>query len=148
MTTFRYSVRNKPRKPEPFGQITRDIPGENLSGYINGDKASDIEERFYRALSKDDRVQSVEFRMPVISARNLPGQLEIDFVVTVGPTIIPIQIDGEYAHKGESKKADDARKDALVNEFLRPYGAWPVKRIDGELLKDQDMADKIVRELI
>lgn len=148
MKQFKYKTRKPAREPEPFGHAMRINDGEELSGFIGYDAASDIEERFYKALSKNEMIQGIEFRVPVISARNLPGQLEVDFVVQVGPQIYVFQVDGEYAHKGESKKADDARKDALVNEYYRQYGAQPVKRINGELLQSQEMANKIVKELI
>jgi hypothetical protein len=145
---FKYKIRRIPRKPPAFGSITRANDDEVLSGYIYGADASDIEERFARALDKDSRVTGYSFREPVITARNLPGQLEVDFVVQVGPEIQPYQIDGEYAHKGASKKQDDARKDAMVNAYYEQYGARLIKRIDGELLRNQDEADKLVRSLL
>lgn len=147
--TFKYKVRRKARKPAPFGEQVRAKQDEMLSGYIYGDAASDIEERFARALQKDTRVSGFSFREAVITARNLPGQLEVDFVVSVGPMVYPFQIDGEYAHKGIAKKQDDARKDSLVNEYMmKQYGAQPVIRIDGERLSSQDDADKLVRSLL
>lgn len=145
---FKYKIRRIPRKPLAFGKITRANDDEILSGFIYGAEASDIEERFARALNKDTRVAGYSFREPVITARNLPGQLEVDFVVQVGPEIQPYQIDGEYAHKGLSKKQDDARKDAMVNAYYEQYGAKLVRRIDGELLRNQDEADKLVRSLL
>ncbi len=148
MKTFRYKVRRTPYKPLPFGAINRENNTEILTGVINGAAASDIEERFSRALGRDGRVTGYNFREPVISPRNLPGQLEIDFVVTVGPLVYPFQIDGEYAHKGIGKKMDDARKDELVNEYMKQYAAQPVKRIDGQKLQSQEDADRLVKELL
>ena len=145
---FKYKIRRIPRKPLPAGNIQQEGPEEILSGYIRGAEASDIEERFARALEAVRHVDNYEFRMPVISGRGLPGQLEIDFVVTLGALVYPFQIDGEYAHKGISKRMDDNRKDVLVNQYMQRYGAKPVMRIDGEKLQTQEMADQLVKELI
>lgn len=146
---FKYKLNRPPHKPLPFGRPNgKQQADEVLSGYIQGAKASDIEERFARALSKEKSVDGYSFRYPVISPRNMPGQLEIDFVVQCGGYVYPFQVDGEIAHKGYGKKQDDARKDILVNQYMKKYSAFPVKRIDGELLSTQERADKIVRELI
>lgn len=148
MKTFRYKVRRTPRKEMPFGKIQVVKEDEGLTGVIYGSPASDIEERFARALSTDSRITGFTFREAVIAPRSMPGQLEIDFVVQVGPLVYAIQIDGEIAHKGTAKKMDDARKDALVNQYMRRFGARPVIRIDGEKLASQEDADKLVRMLL
>lgn len=145
---FKYKIPRDNFRPAPFGDIKHEKDDEQLTGAIGGNEASDIEERFARALYKDARVSGFSFREPVISARNLPGQLEVDFLVQSGPELYPIQVDGEYAHKGISKAQDDARKDALVNEYYKQYGAHLVKRIDGELLQNQEDADRLVRSLL
>lgn len=145
---FKYKISRGNNKPAAFGKIKRETADEELTGLIGRDAASDIEERFARALYKDARVSGFSFREPVITARNLPGQLEVDFVVQSGPEIYPIQVDGEYAHKGASKKADDARKDNMVNEYYKQYGARLVQRIDGEKLQNQEDADRLVRSLL
>jgi hypothetical protein len=145
---FRYKISKPPAKPVPLGKPVAIKNDETLSGQINGQKASDIEERFARALSKDKRVDGVQFRFPVISPRSMPGMLEIDFVVTSAGLVYAFQVDGEISHKGIGKKMDDARKDVLINTFMRKYNAFPVKRISGDLLSTQEQADQIIRELI
>jgi hypothetical protein len=146
--SFRYKVRRIEIKPLPVGKIQRDSEDEGLTGYINGFAASDIEERFARALSRNEAIDGFTFREAVISGRNLPGQLEVDFIVFVGPQTYVFQLDGEFAHKGISKKQDDARKDALVDEYMRKYGARPVMRIPGNQLENQEDTDRLVRSLI
>jgi hypothetical protein len=145
---FKYKIPRKARLEEPAYNAQTEAHDEGLTGQVQGIAASDIEERFARALSKDSRVTSYLFREPVISRRNLPGQLEVDFVVLAGPLVIPIQIDGEYAHKGAAKKQEDALKDAMVNDFYKQYGANLVVRINGDLLFDQSNTNKIVRDLL
>jgi hypothetical protein len=148
MAVFKYKIPRKARSDAPAFNAQLQKADEGLTGMVQGSPASDLEERFARALAKDNRVMGYTFREPVISARNLPGQLEVDFVIQSGPLIIPVQIDGEFAHKGQSKKQEDALKDAMVNDYYRQYGASLVKRIDGDLLSDQNAANKLVRELL
>lgn len=145
---FKYKIKRPPAKDLPFGQIRKIKELEYLSGFIFGQKASDIEERFARALNREKRVKEFRFREPIINSRNLPGQLEVDFIATAGASVYVFQVDGEMAHKGYGKKQDDARKDVLVNEFMKRYNAFPVKRIPGEALATQEQADQTVRELI
>lgn len=146
--TFRYKVKRPPAKDLPVGAIQRANDGEMLSGYVMGYKASDIEERFARALKNSKRVDGMQFRFPIISPKNMVGQLEIDFVVQSGGLVYSFQVDGEYAHKGIGKKQDDARKDVLANHYMRKYNSFPVKRIPGDKLRSQPEADFVVRELI
>lgn len=145
---FQYKITRPPSKDLPFGQIQKVKKAEYLSGYVFGMKASDIEERFAKALSKEKRVTEFQFRVPVINQRNLPGQLEVDFIATSGASVYVFQVDGEMAHKGYGKKQDDMRKDVLVNQHMKRYNAFPVKRIDGNSLSTQEQADQTVRELI
>ena len=145
---FKYKINRPPHTPLPYGKIVAIKEDEALSGMINGKDASDIEERFYRALSKDKRVTGMEFRFPVISPRSMPGQLEIDFVVQSAGLVYSFQIDGAFAHKGVGKKQDDARKDVLSNAFMRKYNSFPIKRIPGEMLSTQEQANQTVKELI
>ncbi len=144
---FKYKIKRPPSMPVPLGKPIDNSPREVLSGYVYGMKASDIEERFARALSKNRRIDKFEFRVPVIQGRGLSGFLEVDFIVVAQGRMHPLQIDGEYSHKNTSKKMDDLQRDILVNEFLRRYNAMPVKRINGRELDDQDMANLAVKEL-
>lgn len=146
---FKYKVTTTPKVDLPTGKqnILRN-DDEVLSGFIDGMKASDIEERFARALSKDKRILGRQFRYPVISPRNMLGQLEVDFLINATSGIYPVQVDGEYAHKNISKRQDDYRKDVLVNNFLKKYNAFPVIRIPGRELITQQLADLKLREII
>ena len=147
---FKYKVSKPPSKPLPLWSINK-IPDnqEQLSGFIQGAKASDIEERFARALSKDKRVDGYKFRFPVISPRSHPGQLEIDFVVQSAGLIYSFQVDGQYSHAGIGKKQDDHRKDVLVDAYMiKKFNAFPVKRIPWTRLQTQEQADILIRELI
>ena len=147
---FKYKISKPPSQPLPLGKMIKlPVNEEVLSGYVQGMKSSDIEERFARALSTDKRVDAYQFRFPVISPRNMLGQLEIDFVVQSAGYVYAFQVDGDYAHKGIGKRQDDLRKDTLSNAYIRQkYNAFPIKRIPWTQLGTQDQANKLIRELI
>lgn len=140
----------KIRKPVPdmraVNRPVKEVEMENLTGFVRGKKASDIEERFGRALDKNPRVSNYLFQVSYIAGMNLPGEIRLDFLVFSGGTSWPIQIDGEFAHKTAAQKAEDAIKDAILDDHLKGQ-AQPVQRIDGELLDTQENADKLVRRL-
>ena len=148
MPVFKYKIPRKVHTPAPAFNVQLQADDEGLTGQIQGYPASDIEERFARALDRDERVSSYTFREAVIAGRNLPGQLEVDFMIQTGAIVKPVQVDGEFAHKGLSKKEEDAMKDELINKFLSKYGAARVQRIDGEKLSDQRKANDLVRDLL
>lgn len=143
-------VLKKIRKPvsstRAINRPVKEVAMENLTGFVRGKKASDIEERFGRALDKNQRVSNYLFQVSYIAGMNLPGEIRLDFLVFSGGTEWPIQIDGEFAHKTAAQKAEDAIKDAILDDFLKGK-AQATQRIDGELLDTQDNADKLVRRL-
>ena len=145
---FQYKIDKPNRIDLPFGKIQKQNAGETLYGFIDNKQASDIEERFYRGLVNTKRTDQILFLYPIISPRSMPGMLEVDFLVSSGAYLYVFQVDGEIAHKGVSKQQDDARKDVIVNEFFKKYNAFPVKRIPGIFLNNQEQANQTVRELI
>lgn len=148
MKTFKYKIPRGSHRPAPAYNAQTPSKDEQLSGIVLGLAASDIEERFARALDRDNRVTGYSFRVPVITGRNLPGQLEVDYVIQTGPVLYLVQIDGEFSHKGQSKRQEDAIKDAIINEFYAKYGASPVQRIDGQLLSTQQEANNLVKDML
>ena len=78
---------------------------ENLTGMVQNKKASDIEERSARAISKiPDWDYTFLVRISPLTGkltqtfRNLPGEFEIDFLCQRGSELFPILIDGEVSH--------------------------------------------------
>lgn len=117
---------------------------EGLTGQVYDEPASDIEERFARALYK--KGLAFEFRKPVLAPRNMPGSYEIDFLVYVDGQEYPIAIDGEYAHKSAEQRSKDQLKDMVLNEAKQ--GEYePVTRVDYTKLDNQDVADQFVEDL-
>ena len=115
---------------------------EQLYGFVRDMAASDIEERFARALDKLEK--NYWFRLPVGAPRGMPGYNEVDFLVASGG-YYPIQIDGEYSHIG--REAKDMLTDAKVMVALREYNPFPVKHILYTSLGNQRAADMAAREL-
>lgn len=131
---------------------------EQLGKVVQGKRASDIEERFARALDKNERVDSYEFIVHEITGANLPGEAQLDFLVTAGGQQFAVQVDGEFAHKSAEQRASDAVQDARLSEALKDVISEPyptsgiaanglIARVPGYLLEDQHEADKLVQEM-
>jgi hypothetical protein len=121
--------------------------GEVLTKTIMGQRASDLEERFFRAATKNKNISSVEYQPSFIAGRNVPGEIRLDFMVHAYGLMWPIQVDGEFAHGSAQQKEEDRQKDIILNNHLIPLGANPIQRVGEELLHDQDTADATVGRL-
>ena len=130
----------------PLNRPKKLVENEGLTGIVNGETATDIEERFARALWKNQRVESFDFQNSYFSGRNLPGEVRPDFIVYSG-TSFPVQIDGAFAHRTAEQKASDRAKDAMLDGLLGPLGAAKTQRIEGDKLETQDDADRLVQEM-
>lgn len=149
--TFKFDTRALKRerkyvrvqRPKP---ISSSETGEALTGLVNGEEASDIEERFARALDKAGF--GYEFLPVIIAPANMAGSIQLDFLVYAGE-LYPIQIDGDWIHSTAEAKAHDLLQDALTDQWYasQGQGAQPSQRILGHRLATQDMADSVVREL-
>jgi len=140
---YKYPLPKNERFVGRLNRPEKETHKEGLSGFVDGEPASDIEERFSIALRKNPRVTGFDFQPSYLAGRNMPGEVRLDFMVYSGFQF-PIQVDGEYAHKGASQKSEDAMKDALLDVALHGSGAMPVERIDFSLLKTQDDTDRLV----
>ena len=115
---------------------------EQLLGFVQDTNASDIEERFAKALEKQNK--DYIFRVPLGQVGE-PGWKELDFMVIDGG-YFPIEIDEMgFIHQG--KETQDALKDAFVMDYFKDYNPFPVKRITGERLATQEIADQTAKEL-
>ena len=128
------------------GRVERPKEDEGLTGFVLGFKASDIEERFARALYKNKRVDSFEFQIQHYAGKNIPGEIRLDFMVHSGFDY-PIMIDGEYAHKSADAKAHDQVQRERLDMILMGTGALPTQGIDGTKLQTQEEADALVRRM-
>ena len=142
---YQYSTQQPSAGIERLDRVRAPVEGEVFVGEIQGMPSSDIEERFARSL--DRRQMNYDFRTAYVAGRNLPSEIELDFMVYIGGISYPFQIDGAFAHKNASQKSEDAAKDAILDDRLRGTGAFPVRRISGEKLETQEMSDAVVKEL-
>ena len=139
--TFKYKLR--PRPPEmPLNRLAGARETERLTGFVHGKEASDLEERFARALDRAGK--DYRFEYLVLSNIGLPGEEnQIDFVVD---DIYPVEVDGNFTHKSAEQKAHDQQRDAILNEQLSDWGWYPIDRIPGDFLETQEAANQIVGE--
>lgn len=157
----------KPYQYRGAGRVQRDRVGarldrrnpnkEVLTGEINGIKASDLEERYARALHKMEMPFEFRFRItsPLLGKQRLTqqflneaGEVEIDFLVEKYGVITPVFIDGNIGHFYTDYQADkDAIKTNVTNEFGQGMGWRPAVRVPFWKLQDQDMTDRTVREM-
>jgi hypothetical protein len=140
---MRYKVTKVTLEDRP---LNRPVPVDNkevLTGLVQDQSASDIEERFARALDKYEL--PFEFQVSKLAPYNKPGEYRLDFLVQSDWGQIPIAIDGEYAHKSAAQKETDMLKDF---EFMqKTYGKYEaVERVSFEELMTQEDADKFVLE--
>lgn len=159
MKPFKYRNRAV-RKPDYQGQsgvLRGAAEHEQFVGEIQGEKASDIEERLQRAMDKLEL--GYQFRVRVTSQAlgdqkltrtfaNISGEAEIDFLVEARGQTIPIMVDGQIGHFFTPYQADeDRQKNIVVDEFGKQYGWRPTVRIPFWQLIDQNYADRTARDL-
>lgn len=156
---YQYSFPKQARKtldvPSPTRETKEDFQKvtETFTGQVQGKKASDLEERFARALQK--RGISFTFRLrlsPLFGLtevmRNDPGEIEIDMLAQHRGELVPIQIDGQIAHFYAAWQRDvDMAKDASVNHALEAYGARKVIRLKYDQIWTSKQCDNVVREI-
>ena len=130
---------------------------EYLTGFIGDQKASDLEERFARALDKLGAQYS--FRVTVtqlLSGRRTlvarpgreTGDVEIDHLATYNGRTVPVFIDGQISHYMAPWMLDrDKEKADIVTKFGRGFGWMPAVRIPFWQLTTQAMADRKALEV-
>lgn len=141
---YLYKTKRRPRpKLMRVNRLVNPKEDEGLTRIVHAQEASDIEERFARALYK----KKIDFHFQV--RVNTTTQFEdktVDFLVLVGAGF-PVEIDGAIGHKTGKQKADDSVKEALVNEWAMKSGLNPLIRVPWTELVDQEAADLTVGRL-
>ena len=141
---YKYTIPRE-RKTERGRRVEREVEDEGLVGFVNGEPASKIEERFAIALRK--RQLDFDFQHSVWTAYSLPTQNRVvDFVVHLPPDQ-PIEIDGAISHKTVADKEDDRLRDGVIDDEMGKYGWMPIKRVSGDDLRTQEDTDAVAREL-
>jgi hypothetical protein len=114
-----------------------------LTGLVQGKDASDIEEVYARALKAAGHQFTFDFRIRTTIKSPAPAN-QIDFLVYVGLTYA-VEIDGEFTHKGASKRMQDEVRDIFVNEALKKKNIQPIQRVKYYDLLTQEHANSFVR---
>ena len=139
-----------PKKKRPDFGANRQPPRgeqENLSGTVQGQNASDIEERFAIALMK--RKIDFQFQYVVYTAVTVPGNANVvDFLVDHNGVWLAFEIDGQIGHMTTTQKNDDVLRDVLVNDALMRIGVGPITRIPWTKLETQELADRTLAEVL
>ena len=141
MKPYQYTIPSAPSRPDAVDRLPKESEVEVFTRELQGMKASDIEERSARSM--DRRRVGYDFRVAFIAPANMPGEVELDFMVYLdGGMKQPVQVDGEFAHLTASQKAEDRAKDAYLNERLKGEGALPVIRIPQRYLETQEQSNR------
>lgn len=147
--SYRYRIQGLPDQPVspvvPFE--TKDQ--EQLTGQVNGMKASDIEERFAKSMSKMQNIKGFMFRYVFFGPRNSSGSVEVDYIAsTAQGRVYAVLIDGEYAHKSAAQKERDKTRTQKLWEQLKNQISAPPIRIPADKLSSQDASDATAKELL
>ena len=125
---------------------------EVLTGLVQGQSASDLEERWARSMDRlgvqyDFRVRLSPLVAGVrrigVAAQNAPGEIEIDFLAYHNGDTVPVQIDGEIAHFMTPAQAEaDKEKTEAINATMEQVGAKELTRIPFTEILTKEMADR------
>lgn len=129
---------------------------EQLTGQVQGKKASDLEERFASYLDRHDIPYEFRVRLtPLLNGArklsgvftNLLGEVEIDFL-TYPNQAQPIMIDGFIAHFYATWMKDrDEEKTRVVDDFGKGQGWKETVRVPFTKLINQEMTDNTARDI-
>ena len=127
----------------PQGSVISD--SVQLTGYVKGKKASDLEERFALGLIRAEL--PFYFQVEIQTANHLPWEAKvIDFLVHHG-LYYPIEVNGEYWHEMGGKRCEDELRETLLNEAFRRMGFQPLQIVWYYEIQTQYQFDNKVGEL-
>jgi hypothetical protein len=120
---------------------------EGLTGFVRGFNATDIEERFARALIELEI--GFWFQYKVETEHTLPDQQKrVDFIVFYLPGhVVPVEIYGDRWHTTASDRARDRVREMEINEYGKKYDWDKLKVVWGHELQDQNAAYQVARRL-
>ena len=141
---YKYKI-PRAKQPDRLDRLEPIPNDEGLTGLVQGQRASDLEERFARALYK--LKLRFWFQFYVYTAYSLPGEDKVvDFVVDAG-LMWPLEVDASFTHKTSEQRQYDKIRDAQVDEALGRAGYQRIQRIPGEKLATQDLANQKAADL-
>lgn len=121
---FKYKKLKTPRVQHRTIRPTG-APEELLSGYVHGEKASKLEERFAMALDFFGLTYKFQYEVP--SIYSLPGESKIiDFIVFDGGIAWPIEVGASFVHDTTSEKEAERARTGLINTVLPMLGIMQI----------------------
>lgn len=151
--TFKFSRRSRGYTPPSILQPNIMRTDEALTGFVRGYNASDIEERFARALIKIDLGFWFQYKLDISidgdAGRGLPGDIKrLDFLVFWMPgKIAPVEVYGDRWHNTTSARNRDRDREQKINELGKKFDWEKLQIVWGHDLTDQNAADQIVRRM-
>lgn len=147
--TFKYRTSRTRRLARTGSKPKLAKESENLTGYVQGKKATEPEERWYRAALKNRTILSTTFLINM-GKPGLQGQRQLDFLHRTLFGWRAVEVDGAaFVHKGESKRARDTLRDIQRVEGLRKMGVRVLKieHVTDDRLQSQEDSDKRAKEV-
>lgn len=118
---YTYKKAKPALRPEPNTIKADGKPEEFLTGWVHGNRASALEERFAKALDFFGLTYSFEYVVPV--AHGLPHEgKNIDFIVFDGGLAMPIEVGATFTHGRPSQEEAEGQRMAIINEVLPMLG--------------------------
>jgi len=146
---YQYRARKKRRAAFIKNRLsTPDVSADPvpLTGLLGGKPATDLEERFGRALQTFGL--EFMFQMGVATPHSPPGVKKVvDFVVLSKGIFHPIEVDGQIGHRTSGQRGEDAIREMLLNMTFAKWGYLPLQRVKWYELETQEMADAVVRRM-
>lgn len=124
--------------------------GEQLTGRVQGQTATDLEERVGRAADKQAGVRSYSFNPRLLLGVGLlPPNVSLSYAI-YAPVLCPVQVDAAYPLNTGEERAAAQLNDDLLTEFLKTKGAAGrlVTRLSRRDLGSQTQADRALAGVI
>ncbi|MHC4808378.1 MAG: hypothetical protein ACYTBX_19265 [Planctomycetota bacterium] len=121
---------------------------DKLTQIVQGQSATDIEERMYIAFLHNGIAEGdIEFQPSYLAGRNMPGEVRPDFATYSSVRIMVWFADADYWHRSANQKHKDETNDARLFQMMNGDIEYPI-RISGDDLDTQELADAAVGEYL
>lgn len=114
---------------------------EELTGFLRGLPASDLEEIFGNALDFNKKEFAFKIEFPVSGSIDFK---EVDFIVEQE---FPLEVYGEIGHDSSAEQGKDLIREIFLNETFRTQGLRPLTVVWWWELQSEEQANAKVRSL-
>ena len=120
---------------------------EPLTGFVQGKQASDLEERFARALAKFGYQFVYSYFVPL--PYEVAGEEnQIDFIVFDGGIPYAVEVGAAFFHADSSQRMEEMVRDQILNDVLRTQGIQPIVRLPWNEPSTMEKANEMVKDKI